>query len=471
MSNMDEEMTSLLGKSVAVNNDPYPPAFNYSLSIQETALHTVTMEQYQQHDEFFLLPKPSNWFEKLVSFQVDLIYNCLVSIFSPIHTLFTVASKSYHRAEETKDNVESAVQQVPSQITYGSTLLLKKLGLGFLNAAYVCMVLALVLIVATVVGVCLVRFWVEEPVVIKESLHFDYTDAHPSAVFLFDGGTGISGHIKKNKISVPVGHRYDVSLALLMPESDFNRDLGVFQLSAELLSVNGNVITKSSQPCMLKFRSSPVRLARTVLMGVPLVLGFSGESQKIKVEILRHKEDHRRTNAIRVTLHPRAGTSSLPQIYEAEIVMNSHLPWSKEFVRNWKWTFYVWVSLYVYIILLMFLLCFYRPLFFLVTPEYFSDDRVVSEVMTSGEHKDFLQAREGDDESEVSELLNKWKRSRKKRKAILGHGSDVVVPETIDSTASSISMTTKEEVTRTAVEDVDDDDDVVVEDSESVCLS
>ncbi|TKY65350.1 Seipin protein [Spatholobus suberectus] len=410
------------------------------------------MEEHQK--EGFILPTPV---AKLISFQTDLIYNGLVSVFSPIRSLFSMASESYHRAEDTRDNVESAVQRVPSQITHGSTLLLKKLGLSFLSAAYVCMVLILVLILATVVGVGLVRLWLEEPVSVKENLHFDYTEAHPTAVFLFNGVKSFKGHLKKKHISVPVGHTFFASLVLLMPESDFNRELGVFQLTAELLSVNGNVIAKSSQPCMLRFRSSPIRLARTFMMGMPLVLGFSGETQNINVEILRHKEDYRRSNAIRVTLHPRAGTSSLPQLYEAEILINSHLPWTKELVQNWKWTFYVWVSLYVYIVLLMFLLCCYRPLIFLEIPQYFSDHRVSELTRERNE----LQVGELGDESEVSELSRKWRRSRGKRKTILAHGG---VPETIvGSSASSISMTTGEDVTSVAVEDD-------VEDSESVCI-
>lgn len=203
------------------------------------------------------------------------------------------------------------------------------------------------------------------------------------------------------------------------------------------------------------------------MMGLPLVLGISAETQKLNVKLLRHKEENQRTNAIRVTLHPRSGSSSLPQLYEAEIVLNSHLPWAKELIRNWKWTFYVWVSLYVYILLLMLLLCCYRPLIFLVTPESFFDQRV-SEV-TSEEPKE-LQVREllGDDESEVSELLRKWRLSKSKRKSILTHGGRVM-PQTIGSSASSISMTTtREDVTSVAVED--DDDDVDVEDSESVCI-
>ncbi|KAK7295188.1 hypothetical protein RJT34_18093 [Clitoria ternatea] len=429
---------------------------NQHLSI---ALYSLYMEEDQK--DCFMLPTPSHGIAKLVSFQVDLIYNSLASLFSPMHSLFSTTSESYHLAEQPKDNVESAAQRVPSQITHGTTLLLKKLGLCFLSAAYVCMILFLVLIVATVVGVGLVRFWVEEPVSVKESLHFDYTKSHPTAVFLFNGGVSIvRGHMKKKHLSVPVSHSFSASLVLVMPESDFNRELGVFQLTAELLSVNGNVIAKSSKPCMLRFRSSPIRLARTMIMGVPLVLGISGETQNINVEILRHKEDNRRSNAIRVTLHPRAGTSSLPQLYEAEIVINSHLPWAKELVRNWKWTFYVWVSLYVYIVLLIFLLCFFRPLIFLVTPEYFGYQRV-SEI--TDEEPEELQAREVGDESEVSELLRKWRSSKSKRKTVLAHGGVGVSETVVGSSASSISMTTREDVTSAAV-----DDDV--EDSESVCI-
>ncbi|KAH1155945.1 Seipin-1 [Glycine max] len=433
----------------------FPSKFPTSPHLSETTLHSISMEEHKK--EGFFLPTPV---AKLISFQTDLIYNGLVSLFSPIHSLFSVASKSYHRAEETKDSVESAVQRALShQITHGSALLLKKLGLCFLSVAYVCMVMILALILAAVVGVALVRLWVEEPVSVKDNLHFDYTEAHPTAVFSFNGVRSLKGHLKKKHISVPVGHSFFASLVLVMPESDFNRELGVFQLTAELLSVNGNVIEKSSQPCMLRFRSSPIRLVRTLMMGVPLVLGISGETQNINVDILKHKEDYRRSNSIRVTLHPRAGTSSLPQLYEAKIAINSHLPWTKELVRNWKWTFYVWVSLYVYIVLLVSLLCCYRPLIFLVTPEYFSDHRV-SEL--TREEPGQLQVEELGDESEVSELLRKWRRSRSKRKTVLAHGG---VPETIvGSSTSSISMmTTREDVTSVAVEDE-------VEDSESASI-
>ncbi|OMO73157.1 Adipose-regulatory protein, Seipin, partial [Corchorus capsularis] len=333
----------------------------------------------EEDPNYNVIPKPADWFTTLISLQADLLYNCFVTFSSPFLAVLSLASESYHRASETTASVETAVQKVPSNITHGSAMLLKRLGLGLLGAAQVCMVLVLVMGLAALVGIGLVQLWLEEPVVVREKLFFDYTEVNPNAVFgltlsATGTGTGTGGGFdakvsyRKRQINyVPVGHTFHLHLLLLMPESDFNRHIGVFQLTAELLSTTGNVIAKSSQPVMLRFRSLPVRLARTFLMGIPLLLGISSETQKLKVEILRYKEGHPRSGSVRVTLVPRAGTSSLPQLYEAEIIMNSQLPWTKQLVHNWKWTLYVWTSLYVYIIFLVLLISCFRPLFFPVT--------------------------------------------------------------------------------------------------------
>ena len=228
-----------------------------------------------------------------------------------------------------------------------------------------------------------------------------------------------------------------------------------FQLSGEVLSTDGHVMGKSSLPCMLRFRSLPVRLARTFIMSIPLVLGIAGETQKITIEILKYKEGYPRTEAIRVIMIPRAGTQFLPQLYESEIVMKSKLPWSKEFVRNWKWTFYVWSSLYTYIIILIAMLsCCKSVLFpFSVT---ISGEKGERGTLASEPPKDHPQMK-GDDGGEgedVSEMLRKWRRGRSKRRTIS-------LPETAGSSASSFTIT-REESSAAGEEDVGD--------SESVCL-
>lgn len=185
---------------------------------------------------YFPVPNPMLWFAKLIILQADIFYDCLVVLLSPFLFLFSLLSEAFRRAEEKKESLESAVRaaaKVPSKVAHGSSLLLKKVILGFLGAAYVCMILTLLLVVAVILGVGLVQFWLEEPVFMREKLHFDYTQVHPEAVFSFDGDGGFQGHRfvnYKKKMGVPVGHTFYVSLAFLLPESDYNREIGMFQV-------------------------------------------------------------------------------------------------------------------------------------------------------------------------------------------------------------------------------------------------
>ncbi|KAA8533412.1 hypothetical protein F0562_031155 [Nyssa sinensis] len=433
---------------------------------------SMTEEKEKEEDVEILgnnlpIPNPSYALTtKLLSLEADIIYNCLVTLLSPFISFVSLASESFRRAEEAKERVELVVHtaaRVPLSVAHGSIISLRKLALGFLGAAYVCMLLTMVMILAIILGVGLVQLWVEEPVFIKERLHFDYTDAHPKAVLSFVGGHD-QGYIKRKKMGVPVGHTFYVSLLLLMPESDFNRQVGVFQLTAELISTNGHAIAKSSQPCMLRFRSLPIQLMRTFLMGLPLLLGITSETQKIAVAMLKHKEGYPRTEAIRITLIPRAGTTSLPQLYEAEILLKSQLPWRKELVRSWKWTFYVWTSIYIYIMLLILLVCCFTPLIFPMTAATLSShtERDLNTQVSEEGREPQQRAR---DERDISGSFRKWRRSRSKRKVMLLHG---FMPETVGSSASSISLTREEmSVSR-------DDTSTVVEedagDSESVCF-
>lgn len=186
---------------------------------------------------------------------------------------------------------------------------------------------------------------------------------------------------------------------------------------------------------MLRFRSLPVRLVRTCLFSIPLILGISFETQRITIPMLRHKEGYSRTEAIRITILPRAGTMSLPQLYEAEIIINSELPWKKELVHSWKWTLYVWTSVYMYILLLIVLSCWFRPVIFAVISSCYSHkDGVKDDTMEVRRGRPLLTK----EYREVSETLRRLKESRNKRKEMLLHEG---APETQGSTASSISVT------------------------------
>lgn len=119
----------------------------------------------------------------------------------------------------------AAARVIPSAVAQSSGLLLRKLGVGLLGATYVCIVLVAVLVAAVILGVGLVQFVVEEPVFVRERLYFDYAEVHPNAVLVLGGYSGT-----KKKMGVPVGQTIYVSLVLQMPESDYNREIGMFQV-------------------------------------------------------------------------------------------------------------------------------------------------------------------------------------------------------------------------------------------------
>lgn len=202
---------------------------NISIDPPPSPLTEMEFQEESEKEEFLpLILKPSEWFTKLVSLQADVIYNCIVNLSSPICSLFSVASDSYQRAEKTATSVEMAVQKVPSKLTHGSAIMLKKICFGVLGAIQVCMLMMFLLVLAAVFGAGLVQLWLEEPVFVRDRLFFDYTDANPQAIFPV-AGVRLGGK-GKSQNGVPVGHTYHVSLLLLMPESAYNRDIGVFQV-------------------------------------------------------------------------------------------------------------------------------------------------------------------------------------------------------------------------------------------------
>ncbi|KAI3750899.1 hypothetical protein L2E82_21805 [Cichorium intybus] len=416
-----------------------------SLTAPTTGINIMEPPERQRHHHH------SNfWFIKLLCLQSDILADCLLSVASPFLSLFSLTS-TFQRVDSTKESVDSAVPATPSTAVHGSIILLKKALLGFLGAAYVCWVLITVMVVSVVVGVALVNLWVEEPVYIKENLYFDYTDAHPYAIM--DFGFDAPGKVVK---SIPVGHICNVRLVFTMPESEYNREIGNFQVVAEALSMDGDIITSASRPCILRFRSRPLRAMQTFLMGVPLLLGMTHEMQTVNVPLLKYKEHYYpRTRSMRLSLIPRAGTPFLPQLYGAKVIVSSELPWRKDLVRKWKWTFYVWTSLYVYLMLLVVLVCGFRSIMFPAMTMVSGEEREAVSDVPADEPPQMVV---GKDEP-TSETFRRWRQSRSKRKAMLLGGG---LPETgAGSDATSMSVTRDEDTSTVTTEEVGD--------SESVC--
>ncbi|KAJ8633391.1 hypothetical protein MRB53_026727 [Persea americana] len=147
----------------------------------------------------------------------------------------------------------------------------------------------------------------------KEVLNFDYTKVNPAAVVPIISYDGVScglgrrpEKIEIGKRAIPAYHQLQVTVSLILPESEYNRKIGVFQVRVEFLSSDGNVSSASSQPCMLWFKSLPIHFLETLLKSGPLLFGYSSESQILNLKMTGFREGTKPTACLRVILEQRA---------------------------------------------------------------------------------------------------------------------------------------------------------------------
>ncbi|KAI8005856.1 Seipin-3 [Camellia lanceoleosa] len=221
------------------------------------------------------------------------------------------------------------------------------------------------------------RRLVEQPIQTTEALNFDYTKASPIAFVPIMASTGagiFSGMVSRKSAetvesvgwrAIPHNHKLQLTVSLTMPESEYNRKLGVFQVRVDLLSANGKITASSSYPTMLRFKSPPIRFIETIFKAAPLLAGFQSETQILNIKSNDFSEGYKPTVCLKVTIEPRAEYQSgagIPQIYAASLTLESELPQLKKIIWYWRRTIFVWISLMSFLAELMIVLIFFRPL-------------------------------------------------------------------------------------------------------------
>eukprot|EP00850_Spirogloea_muscicola_P021148 SM000238S08049 [mRNA] locus=s238:5626:9885:- [translate_table: standard] len=249
----------------------------------------------------------------------------------------------------------------------------QRLGRALLAGVYVPVVL-LLLFCATLPLYMLVA-WHFVPDI---PLYFDYRYPQPNATATFlpndvlatalpRAAKARAGKVFNGPHVVPKGQRFRLILNLQLPESSHNRNLGIFQIEAQLLALQGDVLASKSVPTMLRFRSWPVEYGRTFLMALPLLSGFWDDFQTLSLPILEHQEGRRPFVSVKIELAPKAGLTpavGLPEIYEAEVSIETVLTGFARIFRYWKLTSLVWGFIaFISLELTLLLTCCSRALF------------------------------------------------------------------------------------------------------------
>ncbi|KAB2007542.1 hypothetical protein ERO13_D10G034000v2 [Gossypium hirsutum] len=253
--------------------------------------------------------------------------------------------------------------------------LLFRFGWGTFWATYVGCALCGLLFTSLATSGILMRYLVDEPLAIKEMLNFDYSKSSPVAYVPIVSCAAIGCGAKcMEKINVgnnvgsrviPLDHKLKVTVSLTLPESEYNRYLGMFQVRVDFLSVNGETLASSSRHCMLKFKSELIRFLLTVFKIAPLITGYSSETQILNLKIRGLHEGTVPTACLRVVLEQRAEFRSgagIPELYDASLILDSELPFFKRMIWYWRRTIFIWLSMTLFTTGVLFTLVCCRPL-------------------------------------------------------------------------------------------------------------
>ncbi|KAL1096724.1 hypothetical protein V6Z11_D06G242400 [Gossypium hirsutum] len=201
-------------------------------------------------------------------------------------------------------------------------------------------VLCGLLFTSLVISWILMGYLVEKPLKIKETLNFDYTKGSPVAYVPITSCAAVGCGVRcmgKNLGSgiIPPFHDLQVTVSLTLPESDYNRNLGMFQVRTDFISIKGETLDSSSHPCMMRFKSLPIRLLLTLFKAVPLVTGFISEVQTLNVKLKDLNQGTETTTCLKVVLEQRPAHgpgAGIPNLYGASLVLESKLPFIKRII-------------------------------------------------------------------------------------------------------------------------------------------
>ncbi len=186
--------------------------------------------------------------------------------------------------------------------------------------------------------------------------------------FLNNNNTTINEDKKThNNAILTKGQQYFVEVALTLPESEINHQLGIFMVTVHLQSRDGFTLATSKQATMLPYESKIVTSFRKISLILPFASGLLSETKTIYLlcfDKYSDRNEKRPLSKVEVRLDV-PNPASFPSTLHTIQIESSELRYGKEmnqiqlFFRNWRYTcvfcgvtiFFVWYSFLVLLVL------------------------------------------------------------------------------------------------------------------------
>ena len=140
------------------------------------------------------------------------------------------------------------------------------------------------------------------------------------------------------------GSRYYIDISLVLPESEVNKNLGVFMVQSDLYADNGSKLATSFRPSILPYQGKLVGIVRKLFLLVPLLLGAIPEARHIELSIFdNYVESLDQTLAltgmsVKLIVNTRSQfpqTAETIQVISGEVRIGKELNRLQSYMKNW----------------------------------------------------------------------------------------------------------------------------------------
>lgn len=199
------------------------------------------------------------------------------------------------------------------------------------------------------------------------SQHFEYAcinSDNEEKTYRVGGGDEMSNKISIEKGVLEPGKRYFFELSLTLPESNMNKQLGIFMVHVALRSGDRSLLALSKQHSLLPYESVFVSLVRKTIYILPLAMGILSETRTITLHAFdKYSDANIKMPVLLVEVSLEVPNSeAFPATMRTIQIQSAELRYGKEtnpiqaIIRKWHYLcaiigisviflFYVWIVL------------------------------------------------------------------------------------------------------------------------------
>jgi hypothetical protein len=100
--------------------------------------------------------------------------------------------------------------------------------------------------------------------------------------------------------------QYRIMIDLHVPELEANRQLGMFTLTVAYLTENDQIVSTSSRPARLYYRSKELQFMRMAAFSLLFLSGWMSESQILSIEMEDLIMHHAKVHCITVKIYKKS---------------------------------------------------------------------------------------------------------------------------------------------------------------------